>query len=86
MKLKKINKTQAKKLWDQGKPIIFVGNKVNSYHFFGGWHLAFETSKTECLLKSGYEPECEFQSRVNNFEYYLEPELGSRAAFYIRVG
>ena len=51
-----------------------VGNKVNSFHFFGGWHLAssFEAATLE-----------EFMNHKNSFEFYLESELGNRAAIYI---
>jgi hypothetical protein len=77
MELKKINKIQAKKLYNQGYKIILVGNRVSPHHFFSGWKLAFET-KTDQVLDQSFESLC------NNFYFYLEPELGSGIAFYIR--
>jgi len=83
IKLKKINKIKAKQLRDQGIPIIFVGNKVNSYHFFGGWGLASEKSKP--IEPEAYPGETSFETILNRAQFYLEPELGSRIAFYVRV-
>lgn len=79
-KYKRINKTVARKLYNEGKTIIIVGDNVNDYHFFDGWHLASQMNKGDVE----YSPSVsEFDARVNNFEFYLEPELGRRAAFFI---
>jgi hypothetical protein len=75
--LVKINKTKAKKLYEMGIPIILVGNKVHPFHFFGGWHLAYETKPNQYLEES-------FEALHNEFYFYLDPELGNRVAFYVR--
>ena len=73
--MKKITITQVRALFKRGEKFkgFIVGNKVNSFHFFGGWHLASEV-RADTLE--------EFIKYKNAFEYYLEPELGNRAAIY----
>jgi hypothetical protein len=46
----------------------------NYRRIFGGWQLASRVSKEESQTK--------FDALVNSFEFYLEPELGRRAAFF----
>lgn len=53
---------------------FIVGNKVNSFHFFGGWHLA-------CKL-SGKTSE-EMKESINGFLFYLDSELGNNAAIFL---
>jgi hypothetical protein len=73
----KVSRAQVERLLNSGQSVrgFMVGNNVNTFHFFGGWHLAhtFEESNL-----------ADFQSRCNSFHFYLELELGRRAAFYIR--
>lgn len=73
-KYKRIDKREARKRFNRGEVIIVVGDNVNDYHFFSGWHLAQRIEKTE--------DRNDFDSWINNFEFYLEPELGKRAAFF----
>ncbi len=54
---------------------FIVGNNVNPFHFFGGWHLACPlTGKTAD----------EMAGSLSQFEFYLDRELGNRAAIFIR--
>ncbi len=53
---------------------FIVGSNVNTYHFFGGWRLA-------CKLECGPD---EFFERLQSFEWYLDKELGNRAAIYLK--
>lgn len=73
----KVNRTQIEKLLNAGQTVrgFMVGNKVNSFHFFGGWCLA--CSFTHDNVK-------DFTVTLNSFNFYLDPELGTQAAFYIR--
>jgi len=73
----KVSCTQVERLLSSGQTVtgFMVGNKVNSFHFFGGWCLA--SRFTHDNVK-------DFQTSLNAFSFYLEPELGSRAALYIR--
>lgn len=73
---KRITKTAARKLFNEGKEVIIVGNNVNDFHFFSGWNLAHTFKKDE--------DHQDFDSYVNSFEFYLEPELGKYAAFFIK--
>lgn len=54
---------------------FLVGNKVNSHHFHNGWHLACDIRK--------YNIE-EFEQTLNSFLFYLNSELGSGAAIYLK--
>jgi hypothetical protein len=69
---KMINKTQAKKLY-QLTQVWMVGSNVNSYHFLDGWGLAYGIDKTT-----------DFDEQLNSFLFYLEPELGRYARFFIK--
>lgn len=73
----RINRSQLAKLFrnpDFTFHGFIVGNKVNTFHFFGGWHLACTlTNKTEQEMKEA----------LNGFEYYLDAELGSQAAIFL---
>lgn len=76
----KISKAQVAKLYATGQRFsgFIVGNKVASFHFFGGWHLACTLSEeaTESLES--------FNKSVNEFCFYLDAELGSGPAFYLK--
>lgn len=73
--MKKLSIAQVRALFKKGEKFkgFIVGNKVNSFHFFGGWHLASKV-RADTLE--------EFINHKNAFEFYLEPELGNRAAIY----
>lgn len=73
--LTKVTEDSARRVWDAGFPVIMVGSNVNSFHFFGGWRLAYVPS--EDALK---EP---FDRIANSFGAYREPELGQRTSFFI---
>lgn len=80
-KLRKINKRKTRELFAQNKPFIIVGDNVNEYHIISGWHCGLRIDPKH------YVPsEWTFEDMVNNFQFYLERELGRRAAFYIEVG
>ncbi len=53
---------------------FIVGNNVNTFHFFGGWHLAhrIENRNAEDMEKT-----------LNGFEFHLDRELGNRAAIFL---
>ncbi len=76
MKYKKQTITQVRASFKKGVPFngFLVGNKVNSFHWFGGWRLAHEV-KCDTLET--------FEEHKNACEFYLEPELGSRIAIYV---
>ena len=74
----KINKLQLDLLFSHHPEFLFsgfiVGNKVSRFHFFAGWHLA-------CGLEN--KNQIEMAETLNSFEYYLDAELGNRAAIYV---
>jgi hypothetical protein len=78
----KISISQVKKLFKDGQSFdgFIVGNKVNSFHFFKGWHLAypFESYSFESYSFVGFE------ARVSSFLRNLDPELGNRVAIYLK--
>lgn len=74
----RINRAQLNKLFEN-KEFKFngfiVGNKVNSFHFFGGWHLAWtlnDRSKEE------------MKEAIQGFERHLDRELGTQAAIFLK--
>ena len=76
--LTKVTRDSAKSLWDSGQEVCMVGNKVNSHHFFGGWHLAY------CADPSGRSAS-DFNRLANSFGAHLEAELGNRVAFFVKT-
>lgn len=70
--LTKIARASAEKVYDAGLPVVLVGSKINTHHFFGGWNLAIVMWPEE-----GYT----FSERYNNFGFYLDPELGKPTTF-----
>ena len=74
--LTKINRDSAARVWAAGIPMVIVGSDVNDHHFFSGWSLATVPS-AEALESQT------FQQGVNAFEFYLEPELGRHASFFV---
>lgn len=77
----KITEKSARLLWEMDIPFIMVGNKVSPYHFFSGWKLAYEV-EPDRLKAEGVD--ITFNKILNNFAFYLEPELGTRVAFFMR--
>ena len=53
---------------------FIVGNNVNTFHFFDGWHLA-------CRMENRTAEEME--TSLSGFESYLDRELGNRAAIFL---
>ena len=53
---------------------LLVPNKVNSFHFEGGWQLGhrYEFDSLDNL-----------ENHINSMMFYMEPELGDRVAFYL---
>lgn len=76
--LVKIDYASAKRLVESGVPVLIVGNRVAPWHFFGGWRLAHTIDPKRLA-----EEDVSFDSYVRNFEFYLDPELGDRAAFFV---
>lgn len=70
--LTKVTKASAKKVWEAGLPLVFIGSNVNDYHFFGGWNLAYIPH-----VRAGTS----FESVFNSFNFYLEPENGRPVTF-----
>ena len=77
--LVKITASSAEQLFDLGVPLVIVGNKVNDYHFFGGFHLAMRVD-SERYLGEGLT----FKQMLNNWAYYNENSETGKAAFFVR--
>lgn len=74
----RINRAQLKRLFrNPGFTFtgFIVGNNVNTFHFFDGWHLAHRISSRN---------EKDMNDTINGFEWYLESELGNRAAIFLK--
>jgi hypothetical protein len=74
--LTKITKASAQKVYNAGLPLFFVGSKVNTFHFFDGWYLGYVMWPEEGES---------FESRYNNYNAYLEPELGKPTTFLFGI-
>ena len=74
----KIAESSARNLFDLGIPLTVVGNNVNDFHFFGGWHLAYPLDSQRYN-----EDGVSFDRFLNQYLAYLEPELGRSAAFFV---
>lgn len=72
--LVKITKNSARFLFDHGIPFVLIGNNVNAFHFFDGWHLAFEINPPE--------GERSFDGLVGNWAQYNENSETGKAAFF----
>lgn len=70
---RQVNKTTAKKIYEQGKPVLLHPSNMI---FMNVWQAPLEITKEE-----GYE----FEARVNNFEFYMDPELGRYTHFFIDI-
>lgn len=76
--LVKIAESSARDLFDMGIPFVIVGNNVNSYHFFGGWNLAFRVNPQR-YAEEGWS----FDQFVNNWSVYNENSETGKAAFFV---
>lgn len=74
-RFRKLRKPAARKAYDNGETVILVGDNVNEFHILDGWHLGCRIAKNEFDNGS-------FDAHVAQFEFYLERELGRRAAYY----
>lgn len=79
-KYERVNKKVARNLYNQGISILMVGCNVNSHHFESGWNLGIFIAASD-FDNEGVD---KFDSRVNNFKFYLESELGRYPAFYLK--
>lgn len=75
--LVKIAESSAKDLFDLGVPLVVAPSKVNSYHFFGGWHLAMHLD-SQRYLSEGQT----FERFRNSYNAHSDSELGN-AAFFV---
>lgn len=73
----KVSRSQVKKYMEAGNTFngFLVGNRVNWFHFHGGWHLAYD------FYCESFQS---FQTTCNNAKFYLEPELGNNIAIYLK--
>jgi hypothetical protein len=74
----KVSKSQVKRWFQAGQTFsgFIVGNKVNSFHFFGGWHLAFQLEKSTWT---------EFERTLNEWAWYnANSETGNIPAIYLK--
>lgn len=83
---KRIDKRQAKKLYDAGKTIILCACNLRP---FGFWRPEIPINKTD-YLKHGYTApasDYDFRHRVNSFEFYncTNTETGKYCAFYTEL-
>lgn len=77
MKYIRITKTQARKLYDEGKSFIMVPNKLRPDCFAA---IPIDEHSFENLTGTS------FDTMVNSFEYYdCSNEAGKTAAFYIET-
>ena len=73
----RINKIQARKLYNEGKDVFFIPHKLNPENNF--YNLGIWENKD---LWGQYE---DFETLVNNFEHYnCTNETGLYTAFYIK--
>jgi hypothetical protein len=77
--LTKVSAATARQLFSADVPFVVVGNKVNASHFFKNWHLAMVVDPKKYKEEAGKT----FDQFLNNYMFYLEPELGSQAAFFV---
>ena len=76
-----IDKPSAKRAFDAGLAVTICGSNVNSFHVFGGWGLGCTIDKAKHEGEYGND----FDAILNNFLFYLDPELGRYAVFYVKV-
>lgn len=85
MTLRKINKRIARRMFDENKPFVIVGDNVNEFHILSGWHLGctIDPSRYKEHSDNVWSTGSAFDDMVADFEFYLERELGRRSAFYV---
>ena len=77
---KKVNKTQARKLYNNNKNVYIVPCKVYP-NYNNVWTQPIKLNKEEYIDKN-YEND--FDKIINNFEFYnCNTELGKYTSFYI---
>ena len=68
-KIIRVNKTKARILFNRDYKIYMMGNKTRLDNIWVEPHIM--------------NREISFDTNINHFEYYLDPELGNYTAFYI---
>lgn len=80
--LVKITESSARDLFNFGIPLVVAPSKVNSHHFFGGWHLAMRLDPQRYLedendslayIKKNYPPDLKEQalsSHISAFDSF----------------
>jgi hypothetical protein len=74
----KVSTSQVARMFADGQTFdgFIVGNKVASWHFFNGWHLAFPIQK---------ETQAEFSDCLQQWAWYnANSETGNTPAIYVR--
>lgn len=85
--MKRINKKVARRLYNEGHSVYVVPCKIYP-SFTGGWLAPIELNKSRIEEEYAGSPILielyDFDSRVNNFEFYnCCYELGYYAAYYV---
>lgn len=79
LNLVKITRDSARDLYEVfGIPLVVAPSKVNSFHFFGGWHLAFHVNCQRYV----YE-DWTFDKFVANWSIYNEHAETGKIAFFV---
>ena len=76
--LVKITESSAEDLYGFGVPLVVVGNNVNSYHFFKGWHLAMDVDSQRYLGENW-----SFKQFRNNWSSYNENTETGKIAYFV---
>lgn len=75
MNLEKINKIQAKKLFEEGGEVYLINSKYNPYYMDGCML---------CQIKKSIVMDClDFAKMINSFSYYNLQKKSDRIAYYI---
>lgn len=70
----KITKTYARTLYDMGKPVMIIPNKMRTDSFMACWQ-----------IKPFNDPNASFDKLVNAISYYnCSPETGLGLAYYTK--
>jgi len=80
------DRVKALELYNRGYPITVCGNNVNHMHVFDGWRLGYTFSNNH-LNRATWEALNDindFETRLANYQFYLEPELGTYVVFYVK--
>ncbi len=77
----RVNKTKARRLYNEGKTLYLVPNKCR-FDFDGFWIPPYKINKIESFEWQGVTKD--FDKLINSFEYYnCNNELGTYTHFYI---